>query len=238
MKKLLLILLIFAGKNSSAKVVTSKEDSIAEYEANQETIEFKKNYFQMSYFSDFNSRSVYTDHGILKGNEMGSSSVSCGWIRQIKKHFAIDLDVELSRKNFTTGAISIAPNGTNTIQETQATYINNITYLNLPIGVNYSVGKKIKVGLYSGVALKFEIEDDTQFYKTYSDNSGRGNNIVLSGKNDDFNLEYRIAAFAEYNFKRVKYRVVPIYRVDMLNTYKGIDGKKANSIGIGFQLIL
>lgn len=219
-------------------------------ELEQDTIVFKKNRFQLNYYSDYNNyRSVYTNHGVLAGNQqksdpdfigLSSYSLGFGWIRQIKNHLSFNLDVEISSKKIQTKTIYFPLNGTNTVQEIQATYTNDVIYFNIPIGGSYSyaIGKKVNIGVYGGVALKFKILDGVFYSRSYSNNTGKGDQISFTNKKDGFNMDFRTAIFAEYKLKDVKFRLAPIYRIDLLNTFRGINSKKASSIGIGLVLII
>jgi hypothetical protein len=236
MKKILVLLFICIVSYSNAQTAVTEEE--------EDTVELKKNFFLMSYSIDQNYRMVYTDNGMLDGNqkytdapELKGYSTACGWAKQFNKHIVSDIGIEYSFKRVKTPTLYF-PLDTTGMKETAATYTNDISFVNIPIGVSYAIGKKVKFGVHSGIALKFKISDAKQFYKSFYPDSGSGNSLVLPTKADNFNVEFRISTFVEYNFKYTKIRVLPIYRMDLMNTYKNTNLKKSHSMGIGFSILV
>lgn len=222
--------------NSIAAQSLSEGDSI------EKPIVNKQFRFQIAYFQDNVFYPVFTDHGILDGNHatvaLDINSVAIGASKALHKNVSIELNCKLSSKQVDTKRIYLYQNSTSTVQETSAQYGYTVQYINIPIGLNYYVGNKFKIGIHNSFAFKFKIADALGYYKVYSDGSGKGNSLPLSNKKEAFNIDYRIGLFASYQLKQVNIKLMPIYRIDLLNTYKGFKYKHANSYGVGIVVII
>jgi hypothetical protein len=216
--------------------------SFAEEDSIEKPIVNKQLRFQIGYFQDVNYHPVYTDHDILNGNqsavEIDINSVAIGASKALHKNVSIEVNCELSSKQVDTKRIYLYQNSTSIVQEMSAQYGYTVQYINIPIGLNYYVGNKFKIGIHNSFAFKFKIADALGYYKVYSDGSGKGNSLPLSNKKDAFNIDYRIGLFVSYQLKQVNIKLMPIYRIDLLNTYKDFNYKHANSYGVGIVVII
>ncbi|MGB3948604.1 MAG: hypothetical protein WBM13_11515 [Bacteroidia bacterium] len=237
MKKILFLFYIFITSYCCAQNTINDTDD--------DTVELKKNFFVMSYFVDQNYRMVYTDNGIVDGYqkysdspELKGYSTFCGWAKQFNKHIVSDIGIEYTFKRLRTNTLYF-PVDTTGMKEAIALYTNNVSFVTIPISVSFAIGKKLKFGVQTGIAPKFKISDSKQFFKGYHPYYGIGSNsLILPTKSDNFNIEYRVSAFIEYNFKQTKMRLAPIYRIDLMNTYKKVNLKNAHSMGIGFIILV
>gem|GEM_PF-3028493 len=197
------------------------------------------------YYSwDSESRAVYTDHGVFDGRQLNwkngvtrSYSLGIGWTRYLLKNLAATGGLEFSVKNVTTDTLYF----TNSLDKS-AIYNNEVSYLNFPLGVRYAIGNKIKLGAFAGAAFKFKLEEGGSFYKRYADGSA-GNMGPYGGvptfprrETDRYNMDGRFSLFAEYEGKHIKWRLMPVYRIDLRDTYKWMSWKNAVSKGIVLEV--
>jgi hypothetical protein len=102
----------------------------------------------------------------------------------------------------------------------------------------------MRAGIYAGLALKFKIRDYGQAYRGYPDGSAGSEppygwvRSFPRAKIDIFNIDARAGLFVQYNFKRSKLHLMPLYRLDLLNTFRGYgnDWKHASTKGIAITV--
>jgi hypothetical protein len=238
MKKVLFILFFISAGSLFA------QDSTTVYEPYSDTLVFRRSFFQMYGTSDAVYRPVYTDHGILDGNqkfsdrELKSYTLGIGWIRQVRKNLFMDAGVELSQTSVQTPGVNIPLSGNGQVQEIYASYIHYATHCNVPVMVSYTVGKKIYGGISCGVGFNYKIIDNVQFFKSYSNGSSYGDGTSFKRKEDVFNIDGRVAMFIGYRFKQCEFRIMPVYRMELLSTYRKLSDKRSTSCGIGISLII
>jgi hypothetical protein len=110
----------------------------------EDSLEFKRGFLHFYYSYDVEDRPFYTDHFIFDaGQEFNgagltrSFSLGLGWTQYFHRNFAVSGGAELSFKNCMTDTIYF-PAGD---RDKFAVYSSAITYCNLPVGVQYAIGR-------------------------------------------------------------------------------------------------
>jgi hypothetical protein len=220
------------------------QDSTSHFyaEDDDDTVEFRKNFVGIYGFLDNGYRGVYTSNGVLAGQQISTFSsytLGIGCLRQIRRNISIEINVELSSEKYTTSRIKL-PLDTS-IKERQPSsvwYDNHAYFVNIPVGFRYTVGNKFRIGCYIGLAPKISLEDEVRIHTTYTDNTYTADGNSYKGKRSGFNLNARLGLFAEYNFRKTRLRVMPVFRYDLLNTFGKINHRKGSTKGIGIEFMI
>jgi hypothetical protein len=190
-------------------------------EIESDTAEFRRDYMHIYYSWDSDYRPVFTEDGVFdayqynwKNGVTRSYTFAMGWTHFFTPNFSGSVGAEVKFISVRTDSIYLANDPENPIIHSGSTH-----YINLPFCARYSFGKKIRIGGYGGTALKLKVDD-----------SGPMRNI------DRFNMDVRAGVFAEYNFKRMRLRIMPVYRIDLFDTYKWAKWKHASSKGLVLEI--
>jgi hypothetical protein len=237
---------------TSTLSIRAQNDSIINSANQRDSVFTPEHYFYFNYFVDSHYRPVYSKYGVFDAAQtkieipyMYSYSISFGLLKQVREHIALDMAFSVSRLNVESETRYfdydlIQPN---TLQLRQICFTNDFTYITIPIGVSYTVGKKYQLGIYNGIASKFNGKEGVSVADNYYPGGGyfpEGRNkqkeYLIDG-NAKFNLEYRVGMILGYKAERFIVQLMPIYRIDIFNTFRGVKWKHAQSKGLGITFM-
>ncbi|HLP13906.1 MAG TPA: hypothetical protein VK177_18385 [Flavobacteriales bacterium] len=236
--KRVLVLCVFLFAHSKLLFAQNDNNDSLEIKTEKDTLAHMGR-FKLAWHLDFVMHPVLTlDNEVHEATNYSIPfSAFVGWLQPISNHLAIDFGIETAFRQFKSLPVTYVDEWQDTIAYE---YIGRVHSVDLPMGMDFFIGKKTKFGTNVFLAPRFNlvqhhnaIVDDLQGNRAYVERSATAQYRL-------FNMEVRGGIFVELPTNKRKKRAMrfsALGRSDLLDAFTSYRFKNAWSYGFGIEFV-